>query len=190
MLKSCALRIFVVDDRQVIAATLATILNQSGHEATYFTNPLEALAMAAKDAPDYLISDVIMPELSGIDLAIHVTRQCPGCTILLFSGQANSEDLLLDARQQGWDFELLCKPVHPTEILRRVQERAKQKYRSVRHTSAEVNRSKLKDYTMNSQSEVLAACYHTIACSLELLIPRAVCRTPWQSNEPRGVLQA
>jgi len=110
-------RIFVVDDEHVIASTLAVILNMNGFSARFFTRPLEALAAARSDIPDLLISDVAMPGLSGIDLAIQMKAQHPQCKILLFSGQAATLDLLEDARKQGHDFHLLLKPVHPTELL-------------------------------------------------------------------------
>ncbi len=63
-------RIFVVDDEATIASTLALILNSSGFSATAFTDPLEALRSAEAQCPDFLISDVVMPKLNGIDLAI------------------------------------------------------------------------------------------------------------------------
>jgi DNA-binding response OmpR family regulator len=111
------LRVFVVDDEHVIASTLAVILNMNGYSARYFTRPLEALAAACLGAPDLLISDVSMPDLSGIDLAIQIRAQYPDCKILLFSGQPNTVDLLERARGQGHDFHLILKPVHPTELL-------------------------------------------------------------------------
>jgi DNA-binding response OmpR family regulator len=78
-------RIFVVDDEPVIASTLAVILNMNGYSTRYFTRPLEALTAARLNSPDLLISDVSMPDLSGIDLAIQMRVQCPKCKILLFS---------------------------------------------------------------------------------------------------------
>jgi CheY-like chemotaxis protein len=123
MLKQHALRIFIVDDERVIAATLAIILRSAGYNATFFTDPLEALRSSAFDYPDLLISDVLMPGLSGVNLAILMQQRCPDCEILLFSGQACTQDLLVQARAQGHVFPLLSKPVHPTEILRWVKER-------------------------------------------------------------------
>ena len=110
-------RVFVVDDEPVIASTLAAILKLHGYSAPSFTNPLEALAAARLRAPDLLISDVVMPGLSGVDLAIQIKVQCPDCKILLFSGQATTEDLLKGARSQGHAFLLLPKPVHPSLML-------------------------------------------------------------------------
>ena len=110
-------RIFVVDDEPVISSTLAAIFNMNGYLARSFTDPIEALAAAQSDAPDLLISDVTMPGLSGVDLAIQMRARHPMCKILLFSGQAGTLDLLENARAQGHDFHLLLKPVHPTELL-------------------------------------------------------------------------
>jgi CheY-like chemotaxis protein len=117
VLSNSVSRVFVVDDEQVIASTLAAILIMHGYSATFFTSALAALAAARSEAPDLLISDVAMPGLSGIDLAIQMKAQYPECKILLFSGQAATLDLLEDARNQGHSFQLLEKPVHPSVML-------------------------------------------------------------------------
>jgi CheY-like chemotaxis protein len=114
-------RVFVVDDEPVIASTLATILRLHGYSATSFTSPLEALTAAQSKAPDLLIADVAMPDISGIDMAILMKAQYPDCKILLFSGQAETADLLFDARTEGHDFTLLQKPVHPSAMLAKIR---------------------------------------------------------------------
>ena len=112
--------IFVVDDEEIIATSLAAILRMSGFSATAFIDPRNALSQARSEAPDLLLSDVVMPQMSGIDLAIQLRQQCPNCKVLLFSGQAITSDLLQQARQQGHDFNLLSKPIHPTDLLREI----------------------------------------------------------------------
>jgi FixJ family two-component response regulator len=114
-------RVFVVDDEEVIATSLAIILRQLGFEAKPFTEPLDALKASASETPDLLISDVVMPSLSGIDLAIQLRERCPNCKVLLFSGQAATAGMLDDARANGHDFELLLKPVHPSDLLREIR---------------------------------------------------------------------
>jgi DNA-binding NtrC family response regulator len=115
-------RIFVVDDEYMIATTLAMILKASGFEATSFTKPFEALEQAEGSAPDLLISDIVMPEISGIDLAIRMQEKLPRMKVLLFSGQASTADLMEQARKGGHDFEVLTKPIHPTEFLKKISE--------------------------------------------------------------------
>jgi DNA-binding response OmpR family regulator len=114
-------RVFVVDDEPVIASTLATILQLNGYEARSFVNPLEALEAARTDAPDLVIADVVMPGISGIDLAIRLKELCPTCKVLLLSGQTATEDLLKASRRQGHDFTVLAKPIHPKDLLARVE---------------------------------------------------------------------
>ena len=116
-------RIFVVDDEPVIASTLTAILKMHGFSATFFTSPLEALNAARVRSPDLLISDVEMPNLSGIDLAIQMKAQYPTCKILLFSGQPSTLDLVDAARTKGHDFDLLLKPVVPPEFLTEIRRR-------------------------------------------------------------------
>lgn len=112
------LRVFVVDDEDVIASTLAMILRlQGGFHATSFTDPLRALQAAHTEVPDLLITDVVMPQMTGIELAIRLRDTCPDCKVLLFSGTAATTDLLEDARTTGYTFELLLKPVHPADLL-------------------------------------------------------------------------
>jgi CheY-like chemotaxis protein len=110
-------RIFVVDDEPVIASTLAAILQMNGFSARFFTSPLEALTAARTKAPDLLISDVTMPGISGIDLAIKMKAHYPRCKVLLFTAHPGSLASLEDARAQGHDFPVLLKPVPPGEFL-------------------------------------------------------------------------
>ena len=113
--------VFVVDDEPVIALTLAAILNASGFKATAFTNPLDAIKAAEREGPALLITDVVMPGMNGVDLAIYLKSICPKCKVLLFSGQAATADLLERARAQGHEFEILAKPVHPTDLLAKLR---------------------------------------------------------------------
>jgi DNA-binding response OmpR family regulator len=114
-------RIFVLDDEPVIASTLGEILRRQGYAVTCFTEPLKALEAIHTKAPDLLIADVVMPEMSGIDLAIVMQETCPSCIVLLFSGQILTFQLLESARNRGYDFEVLSKPVPPTELLARIR---------------------------------------------------------------------
>ncbi len=114
-------KVLVVDDERVIADTLAMILNQSGFQARAVYSGENALEMASTFEPDMLIADVIMADLNGIDAAIQIRALLPRVKILLFSGQAATADLLEKARGQGYEFEILAKPVHPQDLLTRLR---------------------------------------------------------------------
>jgi CheY-like chemotaxis protein len=114
--------VLVVDDEKVIADTLSAILKNSGFAVMTAYDGEAALALASVVPPDLLITDVAMPGMNGIDLAIALSQLIPDCKILLFSGQASTIDLLDSARHQGHHFNLLTKPIHPTDMLKRISD--------------------------------------------------------------------
>jgi CheY-like chemotaxis protein len=115
------LKVLVADDEQVIANTLAIILNQAGFEARAVFSGEKAVEALDSFQPDMLISDVIMTGMTGIEAAIITRERRPNCKVLLFSGQAATADLLEKARAQGHEFEILAKPVHPTDLLAKLR---------------------------------------------------------------------
>lgn len=109
--------ILVVDDEERLANTLTEILNISGFCAFTAYEGKSALHIAEEIQPDYLLTDVVMPEMNGVELAIEVRKKLPETMILLFSGQAGTIDLLEEARAAGHDFEVLEKPMHPVRLV-------------------------------------------------------------------------
>jgi DNA-binding response OmpR family regulator len=109
--------VLVVDDESAIADTLTEILSRSGYAAMAVYDANDALETALLTPPEMLITDVILPGMSGVELAITMRRIFPDCKILLFSGQASTADLLASAKSQGHHFTLLSKPVHPRDLL-------------------------------------------------------------------------
>ena len=114
-------RVLVVDDERVIADTLVIILNQAGYDASAVYSGTAAVEQAKSIKPNLVISDVIMPDMNGIDAAIKIRATVPSCKILLFSGQAATADLLENARLDGHEFEILAKPVHPQDLLAKLK---------------------------------------------------------------------
>jgi CheY-like chemotaxis protein len=109
--------VLVVDHEQIIADTIVAILKNKGFAASAAYDGKTALKMALLVSPALLITDVSMPGMNGIELAIALTKAIPDCQILLFSGQAITHDLLRQANADGYEFALLPKPVHPKDLL-------------------------------------------------------------------------
>ncbi len=114
--------ILVVDDEKRIADTLALILRSKQYAVVTAYDGQEAYETCRQAAPRLMITDVVMPQMNGVELAIKVRSEMPACLILLFSGQAATADILREANERGFEFELLAKPVHPEHLLARVHE--------------------------------------------------------------------
>ena len=114
-------KILVVDDERLVADSLVQILNMMGYDASCAYSGSEAVQRASATAFDFLISDVVMDGLSGIDSAIEICKLMPACRVLLVSGNNRTADLLKEAEERGHTFEILAKPIHPSIILDRLK---------------------------------------------------------------------
>jgi DNA-binding NtrC family response regulator len=112
-----SLRVLVVDDETIIADTLAMIVRGRGFKVLCAYTAEDAITVAVSFDPHALISDVVMPGLNGIDLAMHFAKHYPHCKILLMSGHAAAMDLLEMIPDRGLAPIILPKPIHPMQIL-------------------------------------------------------------------------
>jgi CheY-like chemotaxis protein len=111
-------KVLVIDDDPVVADTLAMVLNTSGFRATVAYNGEHAVALARETAFDHLVADVILGGMNGIEAAVAICQLHPKCHVLLLSGSNDTAALLAAAAEQGHEFEILAKPVHPTVMLK------------------------------------------------------------------------
>ena len=109
--------IVVADDEQVISNTLSIILRQLGYTVYTAYSGEATLDLANAFKPAFVLSDVIMTGMTGIEAGIQIREAMPGCTVILFSGQAATEDLIEKAKSLGHDFEIHRKPWHPNDII-------------------------------------------------------------------------
>jgi DNA-binding NtrC family response regulator len=110
-------RVLIVDDEYVIADTLATIFTLAGYEARAAYSAEKAFELIAGWPPHFAIVDVVLPAMNGSDFAILLKATIPGSMVRLFSGQLDTSRLLEEGRRNGHTFEVLAKPVHPSEFL-------------------------------------------------------------------------
>jgi DNA-binding response OmpR family regulator len=113
--------VLVVDDERLIADTMTEILRRSGFNAICAYDGVSALELALEVSPDYVLTDVVMPHMNGVQLAIEIRKALPATEILLLSGQAGITEIVEGGRQEGYRFELIAKPIHPEKLLQRLR---------------------------------------------------------------------
>jgi CheY-like chemotaxis protein len=116
-----ARRVLVVDDEMLIADTIVQILNRNGFIAEAAYSGAQAIEIARLTCPDLVLSDVLMPQIDGVEAAIEISKLCPDTRIVLFSGQAATIEILSRARDRGYNFELLPKPIHPNQLIQHLR---------------------------------------------------------------------
>jgi DNA-binding NtrC family response regulator len=113
-------KVLIADDEKLIADTLALILNQGGFEARAVYSCQQALGIAKAFQPDVLISDVLMADWNGVDAAIEMRALLPDLRVFLLSGQTATAEMVARSTARDLAFEILVKPVHPQELLRKL----------------------------------------------------------------------
>jgi YesN/AraC family two-component response regulator len=111
------LRVLIVDDEHNIADTLALILEKRGHVVRTAYSGEDAVRIAQSFHPHAVVSDVFMPGMTGIDLAIWLAENCPDCKVLLISGNASAFPMVEESIGRGHTHSILTKPVHPMQII-------------------------------------------------------------------------
>lgn len=113
--------ILIIDDDEGVRTLLARILEIGSHSVLEADNGRKALGLLATHAVDMVITDIIMPDMEGIEIIMRLRRTHPHLPIIAISGGAriSANDHLTMARKLGADLTL-CKPVSPAELLEAV----------------------------------------------------------------------
>lgn len=113
-------RILVVEDNDTVRLVLEESLEQLGHEVVCEALPKEALERHSDsiDEFDLLVSDVMMPELNGYELALELRRRDPDLKILFVTGYAEDLDRPEELRRRA---DLLAKPFQHEMLGYRIQ---------------------------------------------------------------------
>jgi two-component system cell cycle sensor histidine kinase/response regulator CckA len=102
--------ILVVEDEPVLSRTVTRMLEASGFQVLAATSPREAIRVAAVQggAIDLLLTDVIMPEMNGLDLADKLRSMVPGLNVLYMSGY--TADIITEHTARDPNMVLIDKP--------------------------------------------------------------------------------
>jgi DNA-binding NtrC family response regulator len=86
-------RILVIDDERVLRELMREILERRGHETIGAETPTRVLELLTDDALDLVVSDILMPGLSGFDLLDEIRARRPSLPVILVTGAGTQENL-------------------------------------------------------------------------------------------------
>jgi len=116
-------RVLVVDDESQMREVLCQALKRRGHSVDQAADGHQALQRLAEYQPDLVITDLVMPEMEGIETIQALRRKCPAIPIIAISGggRLEPENYLSMAELIGAD-RTFAKPFRLEEILTAVRE--------------------------------------------------------------------
>jgi CheY-like chemotaxis protein len=108
----------LVDDEELVRMSTADMLNDFGFEVVEAGSAEEAVSLLrAGNAPDLLVTDHLMPGMSGADLAREARSLCPGLPVLVVSGYAEVEGIAPDLPRLTKPFRNADLAASLTELL-------------------------------------------------------------------------
>jgi CheY-like chemotaxis protein len=110
--------ILIIDDDAAVSRTLSLILSRAGYEVSAVTSGRKGLQLLTDQKFDLVLTDIIMPELDGIEAIRKIRSDHPGLRIIAMSGggQIDKADFLHMAEALGAD-RVLEKPVRSERLL-------------------------------------------------------------------------
>jgi DNA-binding response OmpR family regulator len=111
-------KVLVIDDDAAMRRLVRRILNGAGHEAVEAQDGVVGLAKFHAEAPDIVITDIIMPEREGVQtiLEMRATGSQIGIIAMSGGGMGTAQLYLNIARDLGAD-AVLAKPFRPDELI-------------------------------------------------------------------------
>ena len=113
--------ILLLEDEEAVRALAERVLTQHGYRVLAAATPGEALGLAAgyEDGLHLLLSDVVLPGMSGTSLADKLLADRPGLCVLYMSGY--TDDAIVQNGMLGRDRPFIQKPFTPEALLRKVR---------------------------------------------------------------------
>lgn len=115
-----SITLLVIDDDPGSLALAAAALEQDGVDILTCEDPEEAIELARARRPQIVISDLVMPRMSGIEVVERVLAIDPAANVILLTGHYSTESALEAIRKGACDY--LTKPISPARLRERVDE--------------------------------------------------------------------
>lgn len=111
--------ILLADDDQLLASLLNFRLEKAGYKVHHVLDGKEVKKFLAHTVPDIIVSDIMMPYFSGIELINHLRKELSLQTPIIIISSAGNEENVLSAFELGAN-DFISKPVSPAELVIRI----------------------------------------------------------------------
>ncbi len=108
-------RLLVVDDERAVRSALRVNLAKAGYEVVLAASAEEALALLVSRPPDLVLTDVMMPGLSGHELLARLQNSHPDLPVVIMTGHGSVESAVAAMKAGAADY--IIKPVSRAELL-------------------------------------------------------------------------
>ena len=112
------INVLVVDDEPVLAELVSMALRYEGWEIATAGDGATAIALARDNPPDVVVLDVMLPDMSGLDVLHRLRAQIPGLPLLLLTAKDSVDDRIRGLAAGGDDY--VTKPFSLEEVLIRL----------------------------------------------------------------------
>lgn len=131
--------ILVVDDEQIVLNLVEDTLTDEGYVVTTTSSPGEAIKLASQQSFDFILTDIRMPEMNGIDLVKEIHRITPAIGVIFMTGYANLDTAKQAIKEGAYDY--IMKPFELAEIRQAITRAVHQKQSTAKATlSRELNK--------------------------------------------------
>lgn len=113
-------KILVAEDESIVLSSLKFRLEKEGYEVIAVENGRDALEFMQNDTPDLIITDIMMPFVTGLELITHVRSNIERRIPIVVISAVGLEDTVLEAFELGAD-DFITKPLSPNELLIRIK---------------------------------------------------------------------
>ncbi len=112
-------KLLLAEDDELLASLLNFRLEKGGYRVTLSNNGKEVKEELARELPDIIVSDIMMPYFSGIELIDFVRNELGSSIPIIIISSAGNEENVLSAFELGAN-DFISKPVSPSELMVRV----------------------------------------------------------------------
>ncbi|MEL1240423.1 response regulator transcription factor [Flavobacterium flavipallidum] len=113
-------KIVLAEDNSILSKLLQFKLEKEGYHLLIATNGKEAVDLIEDNNPDMILTDIMMPFISGLEVISHVRNKLDRKTPIVVFSSAGQEEMVLNAFNLGAT-DFMSKPFSPNELIIRIK---------------------------------------------------------------------